>query len=166
MRRLMAAAVLAVLCATAAACSDSDDSPTASAPGGSSSASASAAATAAAASGAPARSGNTKQVCADAQKVVTDAITQFTQDVSKLGPSPDRSAAAQTVKALFRDWADGLRELADKATDAQLTTALKDTADQIAKVAGSVNADLRQTDKLLDSPEVRAAQSKIESLCG
>jgi hypothetical protein len=160
MRRLMAAAVLAVLCATAAACSDSDDSPTASASGGSAAASAPAAA-----SGAPAGSGNTKQICADAQKVVTDAITQFTQEVSKLGASSDTSAAAQTVKTLFRDWADGLRELADKATDAQLKAALKDTADQIAKVAGSITADLRKADKLLDSPEVQAAQSKFDALC-
>jgi hypothetical protein len=160
MRRLMAAAALAVLCATAAACSDSGDSPSASASGGSATASAPA-------TGAAAGSGNTKQICADAERVITDAVTKFGQEVGKLNASSDPSASAQTIKTMFSDWADGLRDLADKATDAQLKAALKEAADQIAKVAGSITsaANLQQADKLLDSPEVKAAESKLESLC-
>jgi hypothetical protein len=161
MRRLMAAAVLAVLCATVAACSDSDDSPTASASNGSATASASAAATGAAGSG------NSEQICADAQKAITDAFAKFAQEVSKLGDSANKSATAQTIKAMFSDWADSLRDLADRATDGQLKAALADAADQVAKVAGSItSAGLEQADKLLDSPDVQAAQSKYESLCG
>jgi hypothetical protein len=166
MRRLMAAAALAVLCATAAACGDSDESPGGSASSGSATASA-------AATNAAAGSGNTKQICEDAQKVITDATTKFSQELTKIVSSAGSGSGsdADTVKpirTLFTEWADGLRQLADRATDGQLKAALSDTADQIAKVAGSIKsmADLDQADKLLDTPEVQAAEAKFESFCG
>jgi Cu/Ag efflux pump CusA len=163
MRRLMAAAALAVLCATATACSDSGDSSSASATGGS--------ATASAAATTAAGSGNTKQICADAQKVVTDATTKFTQELTKVlanAANGSDADAVKPIKNLFTEWADGLRELADRATDGQLKSALNDTADQIAKVAGSIKSatDLEQADKLLDTPEVQAAEEKFEKFCG
>ena len=165
MRRLMAATVFAVLCATATACSDSGDSPSA-ATSAATSAPTSAATSAAKAAGG---SGNTKQVCADVQKVITDATTKFSQELVKLTTAKgDDAAAVRTIKTLFNEWAAGIREQAAKATDAQLKTALNDAADQLAKVADSIKstANLAQADKMLDAPEVQAAEAKFESLCG
>jgi hypothetical protein len=164
MRRLLAAAALAVLCATAAACGDSGDS------GGSSSS----AATTGAANNAAAGSDNTSQVCADAKKVITDSTAKFTEELGKAftaaatGGDAANAETVKAVKAMFTEWADGLRAQAEKASDDQLQKALKDTADQIAKVAGSIKSldDLQQADKLLDAPELEAANKKIESICG
>jgi hypothetical protein len=166
MRRLLAAAALAALCATTAACgSDGDNSPSRGGP-----ASAAAAATTAATSG----YGNTKQICADAQKVITDSTAKFSQELTKVlgaasgGDASAKADAVKTIKAMFTELADGLRKQADKATDGQLEAALGETADQIAKVAGSIKStdDLDQTDKLLDAPELEAANKKLESFCG
>jgi membrane-bound lytic murein transglycosylase len=165
MRRLLAAAALAALCATAAACGSDSDNP----PGGSASTTTGAAATTTAAA-----SGNTKQVCTDAEKVITDSTAQFTQELTKAmtaAASGDKSASTEavtTVKNMFTQWANGLRAQADKATDSELKAALNDTADEIAKVANEIKSmdSLQQADKLLDSPELEAANKKIESICG
>jgi hypothetical protein len=162
MRRLLAATALAALCATAAACgSDGDNSP-----GHSAATTAGVAATTAAAPG------NTKQICADIQKVSTDATAKFSQEFTKIrvaAASGDKSAEADAVKiikTMFTEWANGLRAQADKASDGELAAALNDTADEIEKVAGSLTSadDLKQVDKLFQSPERGAA--KIGSFCG
>jgi hypothetical protein len=161
MRRLMAAAVFAALFATAA-CGSGDDN--ASGDGGANSAATTAAAAAA----------NTKQICADAKKVVTDSTAKFSQEMSKVltaAASGDKTAAddsVSTVKTMFTEWAEGMRAQAEKATDAELKAALNDAADQIAKVATSITSadDLQQATKLLDAPEFDAAGKKIESICG
>jgi hypothetical protein len=162
MRRLLAAAALAALFTTAACGSDSGDKPTA---GGS---------TAAGGATTAAASGNTEQICADAQKVVADSTTKFTQELTKVmtdaasGNASAEDAAVTTMKTMFTEWAEGMREQAGKASDEQLKTALNDTADEISKVATSIKSmnDLEQADKLLDSPALEAASKKMESLCG
>jgi hypothetical protein len=160
MRRLLAAAVFAALFATAACGSGDDNS---SGNGGANAASATTAAAAA----------NTEQICADAKKVIADSTAKFTQELSKIltsagsGNTAASNDSVTTIKTMFNEWAEGLREQADKATDGQLKSALKDTADQLEKVAASIKSatDLAQADKLLDSPELDAASKKIESLC-
>jgi hypothetical protein len=160
MRRLLAAAVFAALFATAA-CGSGDD---AAGDGGTTAGPATTAAAAA----------NTEQICADAKKVVTDSTAKFTQELGKIltsaasGDPSANSDSVNTIKTMFTEWAQGLRDQADKATDGQLKSALSETADQIAKVATSIKSatDLEQADKLLDSPELEAASKKIESICG
>lgn len=162
MRRLLAAAALAILCATAAACGSDNGNPS----GGG--------ATSAPANKAAAAGDNTKQVCADAEKVVTDSTAKFSQELTKIltdaasgDPSADK-AAVNSVKGMFNEWAAGLREQAGRASDDELKTALNDAADGIEKAASEIKsrADLQQADKLLDAPELTRANEQLDKICG
>lgn len=157
MRRLLT--VAAAVCAIAACTSNSGES-------------AGSAPTSTAAS--TAAVGNTKQVCADAEKVLADSSGRYSQEMTKImkaASTGDRSATADavtTIKRLFNAWADGLREQAAKATDAGLTAALNDAASQIRKVSDSIRSmtDLKKADQLLDGPSLKAANEKMEQYCG
>lgn len=166
MRRLLAI-VTATLLVTLAACS-SDNTDTTGSDGNT-------AATATAAAGDDnTGDDNTKQVCADARTVFTDSTEKFTEEISKAmtlaasgGASTAEETALNSVKALFGEWAGGLREQAAKATNPELKAALGEIADGIAKVADKIKtmADLEAAHKLLDTPELTAAGEKLEALC-
>ena len=156
MRRPLAAAALAVLVATVSACGgDSDSGSTAAAPPADTAA-------------------NTAQVCADAEKVVEDSTKKFAAEITKTltaaatGDKSVTDTAVAEVKELFTVWADGIRGQAGKALDPELKTALTTMSEQLDKVASNVKSvdDLQNADKLLDSPEFKAADQKLTELCG
>lgn len=175
MRRVLVAAALATLCATTVAVtacgSASEESPDASRSGtATATAMATTGADGAAADGADA---NTKQICADAVKVLTDSTEKFSKELTKLATSganagqETKDAMVSTFTAVFADWSAGLRELVGKATSAELKAALSDLADQVEDVGAKIRsfADLERVDTLLDAPGLDAASGKLKSFC-
>jgi uncharacterized membrane protein YebE (DUF533 family) len=164
MRRLIVAAALAAFIATVSACGgDSDSDGTA------------AATPADTATTTPTdTAANTKEVCAATEKVVKDSTEKFTAEITKsltAAASGDKSvedAAVAEVKELFTVWSDGVEAEAENALDPELKSALTTMSDELGKVATEINsfADLENADKLLDTPEFKAADEKLGELCG
>jgi hypothetical protein len=164
MRRLLAAAVMgAGLFATACSGSGGDGAAT-------TTAASSSAGTPAAGAGGP--TDNTEQVCADADKAIKAAGEKFDRELDKaFGGEPDTRSDAEalnSVRTVFTEWAAGVREHADRATDADLKAALSTYADEIGKLATVITSadDLADPDVDLDSPAVKTAADMMDAICG
>jgi hypothetical protein len=164
MRRLIATAALAALVATGSACTTSTGS------GSGSSATPTASTTAGTGSG----TADTKQVCADAQKVITDSTGELGVDLQKVvtaaasGDQAKQDSAISALRDLFTRWSNGLREQAGKASNADLKAALTTYADKLAAVASQVKtfADLDKANAVVSAPEVVDAARTVTKLCG
>jgi hypothetical protein len=161
MRRLIAVAALAALAATGSACESSNGSITGS----------KATSTASTATGSG--TADTKQVCADAQKVITDSTGELGADLQKVltaatsGDPAKQDSAVSALKDLFTRWSNGLREQAGKTSNADLKAALTTYADKLATVASEVKSlnDLDKANAAVSSPEVTEAAKKVTQIC-
>jgi hypothetical protein len=165
MRRLLAAALIA-LTATfgATACGADDKTPDASAttPGTTT-------------SGGPSggTAANTAQVCADAEKAITESTTEFATAMQGIttamagGDETAKAAALARTKDVFATWAAAVQEQANKALDPELKAALTTLGAEFASLTTKITSfeDLAKLEQLMESPAAEAAGEKMESLC-
>jgi hypothetical protein len=171
---LLSALVIGLAGVGLAGCSDEPRKPGASGSGSSGTASATAGADGASASGQPpadgggTATGNDKQVCADQEKLVAESTRKFGEAVVKAATGEGgEQAAVAAVKALFSEWAAGMRTQAGKATDPELKGALTEYATGLDKVNSQING-IADLDKLgdLNTAEIESATDKILRICG
>ena len=161
MRRLIAAAALALLALPVAACSSDDDGGS---PSGGNSASA----------GAGAAAGNTKQVCADARQVISSSSAKFGEEMAKAaaasatGDTATQQKQVTALRDLVVTWAGGLAEQASKAEDQKLKDALTEMSSGFSAAAAKFKTakDLESAAEYMDSPEIAAAGKKLDEICG
>jgi len=111
---------------------------------------------------------NTKEVCAAAEKAITDGQQQFATELQKAmsAQGADQTTAIQALKTLFGQWVTSLRAEAAKATNPELKTALTTFSDELQKAADNINTpqDLQNFD--MDSPAMKSASDTLDRLCG
>lgn len=161
MRRIFVAAVGAALLVGTAACGD----------GGSSGGAGTTASPTPSPTATATVSASDRQVCTDAEKVIEDSTRKFGQEVLKAvqaGSSAEaQSQAVNAVRTLFADTASGLRTQADKASNADLKSALNEFATSLDRLRTEINTveDLRKLGDLR-TPELDAAADKVQRICG
>jgi hypothetical protein len=161
MRRIFVAAVGAALLVGTAACGD----------GGSSGGAGTTASPTPSPTATASVSASDRQVCTDAEKVIEDSTRKFGQEVLKAvqaGSSAEaQSQAVNAVRTLFADTASGLRTQADKASNADLKSALNEFATSLDRLRTEINTveDLRKLGDLR-TPELDAAADKVQRICG
>jgi hypothetical protein len=168
--------LLSALVIGLAGCSDDPRKPGASGSGPSGSASASAGTTPdPSGSGQPppvdgggTATGSDKQVCDEQEKLVAESTRKFSEAVVKAATGEDsEQATIAAVKALFGEWAAGMRTQAGKATNPELKGALTEYATGLDKVNSQING-IGDLDKLgdLNTAEIESATDKILRICG
>jgi len=163
MRRLFALAALSVALFGAAACNDSSNpSASGTTPTGQASP-----------TGGTSSGDNTKEVCAAAEKVITDGTTKFTTELTNAmtaASSGNAEAANQAIaalKTLFSEWVQGLRAEASKATNAELKASLTTFADELQGAADKIKtAQDLQTLENFETAEMTQASDALDRICG
>jgi hypothetical protein len=158
MRRLLATAAFAAALLTAAACGSDPESDSDAGSDPSPSVDVSA---------------NSAEVCTATKKLITDSTKEFSESLATLiTAKPDDKAAQEqslaSVKGLFTQWSEGLREQAGKAADPELKAGLTESADGLATATEQIKTfdDLEHADTALDNAKMEAAGKKIEKVCG
>jgi len=167
MRRLLTAAALAAVLVTGAACTDQSGTPGASgSPSGSAGSSGGTGSTSGATPTYSVSAADVK-VCEDTRNLVTDSTKRFGEEVVRSLQGGGEQAAVAAVKALFTDWANGLRIQAGKAANPDLKSALLQYASGLEKLNAEVKtvADLAKLQDL-NTPELTAATEKVQQICG
>jgi hypothetical protein len=165
MRRLLAAAALAIVLPLAVACS-ADRADTAS-PGVTSVPGASSTTGPGGASGVPSvtgpAGGNAEEVCAAARKASSESATTFITELGKMleATSANDTKAAQTAQkkaeAALAGWAAALKEQAVRATDAQLKATLTEVGAEVSRI--------KPDDDTIDDVRLDQLQQRLDALC-
>lgn len=150
MRRLLATGAIAAVVAFGAACgddSDNSDPEQAQEP-----------------------TGNTAEVCADAETVQSEQVQGLNEDLTALQEQDlpeeefEQAALVRMEEALV-DWSDALHEQADRAEDPELTEALGGLADGLADAAPQLTVESVRTGEIPGSEELNAYGQTLTEIC-
>ena len=109
-----------------------------------------------------------KQVCDDQEKLVFDATQRFGEAVVQAAQGGENEqASVNAVKALFAEWAAGMRTQAGKAVSAELKQALTEYAQGLDKLNSQINGP-QDLNKMGDfnTAEIESATDKVLRICG